>query len=355
MELLFTVKKVEYAKRDGNLDAEAVGVVKSKKHFPYYNLEDGTKEIFKPLTKTKPFTTPLYAYAEVFWSYVINQYFMEAPCYQLAICEGYAKEKPRYYDYGTLVPSVCKEGEHLINLLEYFKENPDEKVDIENYVNYCMLFYDYRSIFESEFIQKKTKIGKDLAMQVLLSILKGDQNFHYENVAFVCNEKGRVLRLAPMVDHEFSTMFLFPDDVRKNATCLLQLLGSIEGKETTEAFKAKNKDERKLLLKSAKVLNQNIRYILEHYPKVVSTFLKGLKKLEKDLDDISLQDEGYLFPCNSYAFEIGQARYKESNEEKAVKLEEELEYKDIDLPLFEEKMKFEIKKVIAVLQRELEK
>lgn len=351
MDLTFEVKKVEYAKRSGNLDAEAVGVVKSKKHFPYYESENGNVEIFKPLTRTKPFTTPLYAYAEVFWSNVINEYFVEAPCYQLAICEGYGEEQPKYYDHGAMVPSVCKEGEHLVNLLEYFRDNPDPKVDIDNYVNYCMLFYDYRNIFESELIQKKTKIGKDLAMQVLLSILKGDQNFHYENVAFVCNEKGKVLRLAPMLDHEFSTMFLFPDNVRKNATCFLQLLASIEGKDSPENYKGKIKEEWKLSEKSAKALNKNIRYIKEKYPTVVTNFVKGLKKLEKDLESLTLCDNGYLFPCNSYSFQIGQARFKGNDEEKAKQLEREIEYREIDLSLFEEKMKLEIKRVIEVLYK----
>lgn len=72
MNLSFSIQKMDYDLRAGNLDAEASGVVKSKKHFPYYVLEDGTVEIFKPLSKTKPFTTPLFAYAEVF---VNGKYF----------------------------------------------------------------------------------------------------------------------------------------------------------------------------------------------------------------------------------------------------------------------------------------
>ena len=68
-----------YADRIGNLTAEAVGVVKGEKHFPVY----GGNRIFKPLSKSKPFSTPLFAYAEVFWSNVINEYFVSAPLYQL--------------------------------------------------------------------------------------------------------------------------------------------------------------------------------------------------------------------------------------------------------------------------------
>ena len=74
-----------YADRIGNLIAEAVGVVKGEKHFPVYS----GNQIFKPLSKSKPFSTPLFAYAEVFWSNVINEYFVSAPLYQLAFCHGY--------------------------------------------------------------------------------------------------------------------------------------------------------------------------------------------------------------------------------------------------------------------------
>lgn len=60
-------KKYKYSARTGNLKAEAVGVVKGEKHFPVFkgNL------VFKPLTKSKPLSTPLFAYAEVFWSWLI--------------------------------------------------------------------------------------------------------------------------------------------------------------------------------------------------------------------------------------------------------------------------------------------
>ena len=64
MEVDFSVKDYDYNLRDGNLDSEAKGVVKSKKNFPYF-IEDGKKVIFKPLSRTKPFSTPYFAYSEV--------------------------------------------------------------------------------------------------------------------------------------------------------------------------------------------------------------------------------------------------------------------------------------------------
>ena len=82
--MCYKVTHYQYKDRIGNLKAEAVGVVSGEKHFPIFP----GNMIFKPLTKSKPFSTPLYAYAEVFWSTVINEYFMSVPKYELATCEG---------------------------------------------------------------------------------------------------------------------------------------------------------------------------------------------------------------------------------------------------------------------------
>ena len=104
------------------------------------------------------------------------------------------------------------EDEQLLNLLEFFRKYPDEKVDKDQYENYCMMFYDYTDILEASYFQNHKDMAEQLAMQILVSVLKGDQNYHYENIAFVCNKKGEILRLAPMIDHEFSTYFMFPDN-----------------------------------------------------------------------------------------------------------------------------------------------
>ena len=121
----------EYSSRTRNLTAETVGVVKGEKYFPVFN----ENLVFKPLTKSKPFSTPLFAYAEVFWSWVINEYFVSAPQYQLAICKDYETETEKYYDYGTVCPMIYGKGEHLMNLLEFFRKYPGDKVNINDYVN----------------------------------------------------------------------------------------------------------------------------------------------------------------------------------------------------------------------------
>ena len=51
----YTTKEYNYSTKSGNLNAEAVGVVKGEKHFPVFE----GKLVFKPLTKSKPFSGPL--------------------------------------------------------------------------------------------------------------------------------------------------------------------------------------------------------------------------------------------------------------------------------------------------------
>ena len=153
-------QKYKYSARSGNLKAEAVGVVKGEKHFPVFEGD----VVFKPLTKSKPLSTPLFAYAEVFWSWVIDAYFMPAPQYQLAFCEGYEAEVEKYYDYGTVSPMIYGEGEHLLNLLEFFRKYPDDKVHIDDYVNYCQMFYDYTEILESDYFQTHPAMAEELVL-----------------------------------------------------------------------------------------------------------------------------------------------------------------------------------------------
>ena len=353
--MLFEIKKYNYANRTGNLKAEAVGVVKGKKYFPIFpgNL------IFKPLTKSKPFSTPLFAYAEVFWSRVINEYFLPAPQYQLAFCEGYEAETGKYYDYGTIVPMIYGENEHLINLLEFFRAHPDKKIDIDNYLNYCQMFYDYTAVFETDFFQEHTAIAEQLAMQVLVSILKGDQNYHYENVAFLCDNSGKILGMAPMIDHEFSTYFMFPDSAGRHYYWFGQLQRSIAGDPVSpEEFRSlSDPEERKLMEKSATCLHNNLLYIKKHFPTAVQEFIQKLNVLEREIrtnpDTFLLQkNPGYPDTANSNAFYIGKARYKDHDEKSAQLYESK--YADSAKPIdFDEaniRIQWELKQIIRRLQ-----
>ena len=314
-----------YSDRIGNLQAEAVGVVKGEKHFPIYE----GNVIFKPLSKSKPFSTPLFAYAEVFWSGIIEEYFMAVPRYQLAFCHGYEVESAKYYDYGTAVPMIYQEGEQLLNLLEFFRKYPDEKVDIDQYENYCMMFYDYTEILEAAYFQKHKEMAGQLVMQILVSVLKGDQNYHYENIAFVCDQNGEILRLAPMIDHEFSTYFMFPDNSVQHMYWYSELIRSIGGQEVQdyEYDYLKNPKERQMMEKSAVCLHKNLTYMKAYFPEVTREFLEKLDHLERDMEEnpsaFYLQEnQEYPAIANSYAYMAGKARYKDHDEEQAKLLEE---------------------------------
>ena len=349
-----------YAERTGNLKAEAVGVVSGEKHFPVFE----GRMVFKPLTKSKPLSTPLFAYAEVFWSWVIDAYFIPAPQYQLALCRGYEAECGKYYDYGTVSPMIYEEGEHLLNLLEFFRAYPDDKVQIDDYLNYCQMFYDYTEMLEADYFQKNREIAENLAMQILISVLKGDQNYHYENIAFVCNKKGEILRLAPMIDHEFSTYFMFPDNSAQHMYWYSELIRSMEGPEVQdyEYDCLKNPKERQMMEKSAVCLHKNLVYIKEHYPEVTGKFLEKLNCLKHDLEEnpspFYLQENiEYPGTANSYAYMSGKARYKDHDEEKAKFLEEKYSSREkkIDFHVLSVKIVLEIKGIIRLLKVMLEK
>ena len=347
----FDSKTYRYADRIGNLKAEAVGVVKGEKYFPVFpgNL------VFKPLTKSKPFSTPLFAYAEVFWSHVIDRYFMPAPRYQLAFCQGYEKETGKYYDYGTVVPMIYGEKEHLMNLLEFFRAYPDKKADIDQYLNYCQMFYDYTNIFETDFFQEHTRLAEELATHVLVSILKGDQNYHYENVAFVCDSSNRILRIAPMIDHEFSTYFMFPDATGRHLYWFGQLQRSIAGAPVApEEFAfLSNPEERSLMEKSATCLHKNLLYIKEHFPRAVQDFTSRSALLEQAInetpEDFFLhKSPGYPDIANSDGYSIGKARYKDQDEHQAQLLEARYAHsgKPIEFDLVSVRILREIKETI---------
>ena len=345
----------EYSSRIGNLKAEAVGVVKGEKHFPVFT----GNMVFKPLTKSKPFSTPLFAYAEVFWSWVINEYFVPVPQYQLAICRGYEAETEKYYDYGTVCPMIYGEGEYLMNLLEFFRKYPDGKVKIDDYVNYCQMFYDYTHILGADYFQTHQELAEELAMQILISVLKGDQNYHYENIAFICNEAGEILRLAPMIDHEFSTYFMFPDSMSRHMYWFEQFQRSIAGDEVQpdEYADFTNEEERRLMEKSATCIHGNLTYIKEHYPKVTEMFLKKLDELEADLranKEMCYIQKSPNYPdrANSNAYLMGKARYKDHDEEKAVLYEAKFggSGKEINFDIINSQVTYEVKKTIQQIK-----
>lgn len=295
----------DYDNRVGNLDIQAQSRVKSNKFFPVF-LENNKKKVFKPLSKTKPLCTPYFAYSEVFWSTITNHYFdSKTPIYKLAICNKIEEEMENKYPYGTIVDSLNLPNNVIVNLYEVFKNHPDSMVDIAKYINFCEFFYDYTNIFQSKLMKENEQLARELAMQVLLSILKLDQNYHYENPLFY-KQNGEIKMMAPMIDHEFSTMFLYLDNPFLNKDRFDKAISS--------------------LITDSSILSRNLEFIVSNYPNTSLEFLEKLKSFRTDFKNSNflLENHSYLTPFNSSNFMIGYERYKNHNEEAAKKLEEEI-------------------------------
>lgn len=329
MEELFKIIDLSDKEKIGVMVAEAHSKVKSTKEFPLYMI-DGKKMIYKPLSKTKPLTTPFFAYSEVYWSYIINKYFdSKAPRYYLAETKQEEDIKSKYYNKGVLVESLTPNNEKLINLYDYFNKYPDRKVDIKDYINYCMMNYDYTMILGSDFIKNNKEVGEDLAYQILLSVLREDQNFHYENINFTF--KNNHLLLEPPIDFEFSTPFLYPDDEKMYKYEQKKYFNSVnidyEKDEVSELLK-KFALEKGISLDSK--ITKNICLIVKLYPDVVLKFVKNLDRFI-EYYDITINDpDNYINLLNSDYWRVGHALYKDNNLEEYERLKKEVSLVNIN-------------------------
>lgn len=332
MENLFKVINLDNKDKIGNLTVEAHSSVKSKKYFPVYII-DGKKMIFKPLSKTKPLTTPLFAYSEVYWSYIINKYFdKNTPRYYLATSKNIEREQPKYYEQGVLVESLTPNNEQLINLFDYFTDHPEPSINIKDYINYCMKNYDYTKILSSNFIQKNKDIGEYLSYQILLSILRQDQNFHYENINFF---KEPELSLAPPIDFEFSTPFLYPDKEDDYIRIKEKYINSLNIKYEEDQI---SKILKQFILEKGSnmnsVLSTNVTLIVKMYPNTVLKFIKTLDKLIEELPKITISDpDNYIGKLNSDYWEVGHAYYKDNNLNKYKELKQKIILQEINKKL----------------------
>lgn len=331
MEDLFKVKTLNIKNKVGNLKAEAHSVVKSTKYFPTFEI-DGKKYIFKPLSKTKPLTTPFFAFSEVFWSYIYRTYFDEfTPKYILAEVKGMSSEQPKYSEQGVLVESLTENEEKLINLFDFYEENPDEKVNIKNYENYCIKSYDYTNIMLSDYFQDNKEEGEKLAYQILLSILRQDQNYHYENVSLKETKSG--YEVTPPIDFEFSTPFLYPDQPNSYNTlqdnyrnCI-----NIEYYIDPEYFVILDALHENVGIPIVDATKANICLIVKQYPEVVKSFIKQVERLIQNLPNIKITDpDNFIGLLASENWLIGHAKYKENNLEKARELEDAIKLKTIN-------------------------
>lgn len=323
MNINYNVRKLDYRYRLRNLDVQAQSNLKSNKFFPVF-LIDGKEKIFKPLSKTKPLTTPYFAYSEVVWSTILHDFFdSTTPIYELAIIENIEDDFENKYHHGVLVDNLVNKNEKLVNLYEYFRDNPENAFIYQGYINYCCKFYDFQWIYETNFMKSHRDIVEKLSYQILLSILKCDQNYHYENLLFK-SVSGKIVDVAPMIDHEFSSMFLYLDDIDlnssyyENAIVSLSLTNITDPKDIKSIFA-------QLHYEAFGTLSKNLDAILNNFPAMAYQFLEKLKIFLEHIrnNPIVLEDNGYLVPFNSLNYKIGEQIYKKHNLEEAERLRKE--------------------------------
>ena len=355
MNFDWTVYNYDYHQRIGNLTSEAQGTVKSEKHFPVF-LDNGKEMVFKPLSKTKPLSTPFFAYSEVFWSTIFHNYFdPTTPIYHLATCQNIEKEYPNKYHHGTVVEKLGTEKKNLINLYQLCQANKNTLADISTYINYCEVFYDYTKILDSEFMKQHPGLAESVVKQILCSVLRQDQNYHYENVLFYQGEEG--LEIAPMIDHEFSTMFMYLDKPEKNKNLFVTTQESLEG-VSGEVRKHTSDDILKMLyIEKLEVEGKNIDKIMTLYPTTAIEFLENLKRFITDFSTTPLQmeDYNYLVPFNTSNFYIGQARWKENDERKAKALEAVLDQHFITPDMVSNQIQDQVLQNAKALKKRIEK
>lgn len=356
----YGIKELNIKDKIRNLTVESKGVVLSTKYFPVFQ-QDDREIIFKPLSKTKPYSTPLFAYSEVYWSYLMNKFFDQStPLYELAICKGLSDEQPKYYEKGCIVENILKKDEKLINLLELLKKYPDPTVDISKYINYCEVQYDYEKILKSDFFKFNRELGEQLAYQILCSMLRRDDNYHYENVSFI-EKKDRIIRIAPMIDMEFSEMFMLPDELEKHQENfskydigmgpIFKYNDDLSFEENYQIFKYKL-DNGSIYDKVDEYefynLRKNINTITKLYPKMCNAFLRILSELRKFVEEFELEfNEEYLGEFSSFDWiptrmVLKEGISKDSMEYLSAKKYAENKKRKLDTKEFNERLKREV-------------
>lgn len=190
-----------------------------------------------------------------------------------------------------------------------------------------MTDYDYTHILRSNFIKNNLPIGEQLAYQILLSILRMDQNFHYENINLI-NEKN----VAPPIDFEFSTPFLYPDKLNEHQKYYNRYKDSIQIPDKDDESDILGRFiEQQTGIKIANKIRSNIEVIVEMYPHIVYKFIDILEKLIIDLPNLKLNDpDNFIDDLNSDYWEIGDALYKKKNHAQYLLLKDQIHLEEID-------------------------
>ena len=277
-----------------------VGFLNSKKAYPIFEI-DNEKYLYKPLSLTKPYVTDISLFGEVYWSFILQKYFdKRIPLARLAYFDNQKLKQKQdcYFNRGTLVKYFLKEDENLIDVIEYFKNHPDNyfesntylKSKIFNYTNYVQEYYDYSYFFETDLIKSNKNLGSTLAYQILLSLLRADQNFHYGNVGFI--EKNKSIHFHPPIDFEFSNIFMYTDIDSRNYWNYHTYKDYFPRDEEwhNEVDRILKIDEL-IDLHYVPANQRNLFYIIKNYPNVINYFMKQLDEYKKDINKYIITDD----------------------------------------------------------------
>jgi len=96
----------------------------------------------------------------------------------------------------------------------------------------------------------------------------------------------------------------------------------------------------------------NLDIIVSRYRELVEIFLERLELFIDDLEKtpINVEDNNYIFPFNSNNYEVGIERYKNNNEESAIKKLKGLEQKNVDLNIINKLIQEEMLEVANLLK-----
>lgn len=129
----------------------------------------------------------------------------------------------------------------------------------------------------------------------------------------------KIIDVAQMIDHEFSSIFLFLDNDLFHNIYFGESINSLLYSKVD--FSNYPIDQQRFLSS----ISNNLNVILQKYPDVCRYFLNKLSQFLEHIksNPIVLEDKGYLVPFNSLNYKIGEQLYKKHNLEEAERLRKE--------------------------------
>ena len=233
-----------------------------------------------------------------------------------------------YNEKGCIVDNILKEDEYLVNLLEFFRKYPDDLVNIDDYVNYCEMQYDYTPILNSTFFKSNKDFGTKLSEQILCSILRRDDNYHYENVSLVFKD-GKPIMLAPIIDLEFSQMFMYPDELKTHERKFSAYDEGMQPIFTYDNNKSYEENIRMFLRKINEgsvydnfnlsknyLIMRNINTIVSLYPDVAIEFIRKINLMKNEAENLNIDfNSDFLGNFSSSDWEPSRMIFKECKKE----------------------------------------